>query len=112
MSLPDFNHELVLEEAVRLPDGAGGYALGWQPLGTLWAALRAGTGAARGGEAVTLASVPYKVVVRAAPVGSPRRPKPAQRFRDGTRVFGILAVADDDPQGRTLTCFVREEVAA
>lgn len=45
-----------------------------------------------------------RVTVRAV-----ARPKPGQRFREGSRVFAILAVAERDPAGRYLTCFCREE---
>ncbi|SOC07676.1 head-tail adaptor protein [Rhodobacter maris] len=112
MRAPRRNRPLVLEEARRVSDGAGGFALDWQPLGTLWAEVSAGTGSERAGEFVTLASVPWRIVVRAAPVGSPRRPRPEQRFREGARIFRILAVAEADAEGHYLTCFAREEVAA
>jgi head-tail adaptor len=112
MTVPRLNRKLVLEKAVRLPDGAGGYALTWTPLGTLWAEVTAGTGVERAGELVTLASVPYTIVVRAAPMGAESRPGPEQRFREGGRVFRILAVAEADPEGHYLTCFAREEVVA
>ncbi len=112
MSTPRLNRKLVLEEALRVSDGAGGYALDWQALGTLWAEVSAGTGNERAGEFVTLASVPYRIVVRGAPQGSPSRPRPEQRFRDGARLFRILAVAEADAEGHYLTCFAREEVVA
>jgi head-tail adaptor len=50
-------------------------------------------------------------LTRAAPYGAPDRPKPEQRFREGERFFVIQAVAEDDVDGRYLTCFVTEEVA-
>ncbi|MFD2175177.1 head-tail adaptor protein [Rhodobacter lacus] len=112
MSGVRLNRPLVLEEATRESDGAGGVTLEWRPLGTLWAEVTAGTGAAREGEAITLASVPWRIVVRAAPVGSPRRPRPEQRFREGGRIFRILAIAERDPGAHYLTCFAREEVVA
>ena len=37
-------------------------------------------------------------------------PVPQQRFRDGARVYNILAVTERDPDGLYLTCFSREEV--
>jgi len=61
---------------------------------------------------VTLSTVPYRITVRAAPVGAPSRPKPEQRFRDGERVFRIQAVTEDEEAGTYLVCFAREEVAA
>lgn len=112
MSVPRLNRLLVLEEAARSPDDGGGHRLSWQVLGQLWAEVTPGTGVERAGEFVTLASVPFRIVVRAAPVGSPARPRPDQRFRDGSRIFRILAVAEADSGQHYLTCFAREEVVA
>lgn len=112
MSVPRLNRELVLETAERVPDGAGGYRLEWTGIGRLWAAMTPGTGVERAGEFVRLASMPWQIVVRGAPETSPRRPRPEQRFRDGERIFRILAVAEADAGGHYLTCFVREEVVA
>ena len=53
----------------------------------------------------------YRIVVRAAPMGSDARPRPDQRFREGARVFAIRAVAEEDAAGRYLVCFADEEVA-
>lgn len=103
---------LVLEAPARVSDGAGGFGLNWTPLGTLWAEVVAGTGRETAGEEFLRASVPYRITVRAAPVGAPARPRPEQRFRDGTRIFTILAVAERDTLGKYLTCFSREEVPA
>ena len=51
------------------------------------------------------------VTVRGAPTGSPARPVPQQRFRDGSRVFHIKSVAEQDAQGRYLICLAKEETA-
>ncbi|ADE85434.1 head-tail adaptor protein [Rhodobacter capsulatus] len=112
MSRPRLNRLLVLEEAVRVADGAGGHRLDWQAKGEVWAEVTAGSGSERAGEFVTLASVPFTIVVRAAPVGAARRPRPEQRFREGARIFRILAVAERDREGHYLSCFAREEVVA
>lgn len=109
---PVLNRRLVLEEAQRVADGAGGYATEWAALGTLWAEVTAGTGAERAGEFVTLSSVSYRITVRGAPPGAPSRPRPDQRLREGARVFRILAVTEADARGAYLTCFAREEVPA
>ena len=103
---------LVLEQANRVADGAGGFTVIWAALGTLWAEMRAGAGREAAGEEITLSTVQYRIIVRSAAVGAPSRPKPAQRFRDGSRVFTILAVTEADPRGQFLTCFAREEVPA
>jgi head-tail adaptor len=106
------NRRLVLEEAQRVPDGSGGFAQTWVELGTIWGHVKAGTGREAAGDFVTLSTVPYRVTVRAAPHGAPSRPKPDQRFRDGARIFRILAVTEEEGAGTYLVCFAREEVAA
>ncbi len=109
MRAPHLNRALELQEASRSPDGAGGFTLVWATLGRLWAEVVPGTGRDPAGEEVVLTSVPCRITVRAAPAGAAGRPKPEQRFREGSRVFTILAVAERDPAGRYLTCFCREE---
>lgn len=111
MSAPVLNRRLVLEDVVRVADGAGGFTESWLPLGELWASLKAGSGRERLGGTLTVSAVPYRVIVRAAPFGAASRPRPDQRFRDGDRVFRILAVADDDSGQRYLTCHCTEEVS-
>lgn len=106
------NRKLVLEHAVRTADGSGGLTESWVPLGTVWASLTAGAGRERGAEFVTLSRVPYRIIVRALPEGEPERPKPDQRFREGSRVFRILAVSEYDAGSRYLICHANEEVLA
>jgi head-tail adaptor len=110
MSAPELSRALVLEAPAQVEDGAGGFALSWSMVGTLWGEVTAGSGRDPAGVEVTLASVPYRITVRGAPVGSPRRPTPEQRFRDGVRVYHILAVTERDASGLYMTCFAREEV--
>lgn len=107
----NLNRELVLEDPVRQPDGAGGYDLSWVALGTLWADLRPGSGREREVHALTRSQVPFVAVVRAAAVGAPSRPKAGQRFRDGTRIFHIHAVSETAASRQFLSCRVLEEVA-
>ncbi|WP_237072771.1 head-tail adaptor protein [Pseudaestuariivita rosea] len=109
---PVLSRKLVLEGAVQVPDGAGGFAENWQPLGELWAEILAGSGRETAGSFAPVSRVSYRITVRGAPFGAPSRPKPDQRFRDGDRLFRILAVGERDPQGRYLTCHAVEEVAA
>lgn len=113
MSTHRLTRRLTLEEPEMVADGAGGFTRIWRPLGQLWAEVRARSGreTAAGG-LTTAAEVSYKITVRAAPVGSPERPRPEQRFREGSRVFQIIAVAESDAGQRYLTCFANEETAA
>ena len=61
---------------------------------------------------MTTSTVSWRITVRAAPYDSPSRPKPEQRFRAGSRIFRIVAVAEADHSARYLTCFAQEEVSA
>lgn len=110
MNAPHLNRALVLESAVRTPDGAGGFTEAWTALGMLWAEVLPGSGSDILGEERMLSAVPYRVTVRGAPVGATSRPTAGQRFREGARLFLIQAVTEHDPDGRYLTCFAREEV--
>ena len=107
----DLTRRLVLERAVRAPDGAGGFGESWEEIGTLWAEVAPRTGRVRSGEAVSLSATGLRITVRAAPQGAPSRPQPGQRFREGARLFRIEAVAERDARARFLTCFATEEVA-
>lgn len=109
---PNLNRPLVLETPVITPDGAGGHACAWVALGTLWAEVQAGRGREEAGAAQVQAVSDCRITLRAAPVGAPSRPRPEQRFRDGTRLFTILAVSERDPDARYLVCTAREEVPA
>jgi len=112
MRLPNLNRKLVLETPVPVPDGAGGFVETWNPLGEHWAEIRSGSGRESAGELLTLSAVTARIIVRAAPVGAQGRPKPEQRFREGTRVFPIAAVTEHDARGHYLVCYVREEATA
>ncbi|MCR9126079.1 MAG: head-tail adaptor protein [Rhodobacteraceae bacterium] len=112
MSVPRLNRPLILEALDRVADGAGGYVENWLALGTLWAQVDARTGRARAEVGQTLGVTSLRIVVRAAPAGSPARPEPGQRFRDGARVYLIEAVAERDATGAYLTCFAEEEVGS
>ena len=109
---PQLTRALVLEMPKAVSDGAGGFATVWQGLGTHWAEIRAGSGRARFAALGPMGEVRLRILVRGAPSGDPRRPRPDQRFREGTRIFRILAVAEADLQGRYLICTAHEEQPA
>ncbi|MFS4439064.1 head-tail adaptor protein [Paracoccaceae bacterium GXU_MW_L88] len=99
---------LLLEAPQQVPDGAGGWRNHWQILGELWAAITpASVGeTAFGGREVGLTR--YRITVRAAPMGSDRRPRAGARFRKGSRIFEVQAVREADAAARYLTCLVEE----
>lgn len=105
------NRRLVLEEAVRVSDGAGGFSENWVPKGTLWAAIKSGSGRERFSTETNVSSVLYQIIVRGASFGAPSRPKPDQRFRDGSRRFVIVGVTEHGTEVGFLTCHAIEEVS-
>ena len=107
--MPQLNRQLTLEALQRTPDSAGGYTEDWHVLGQLWASVKAGTGKEAEFEGLSITTVSYKITVRAAPYGAPSRPAPGQRFRDGTRLFRLLAVTEANKNPMYLMCWAREE---
>jgi head-tail adaptor len=111
MRPPRLSRALVLEARSTAPDGMGGGAEAWVPLGRLWAEIAPGPGRAVASEFGSRARVGLRITVRAAPDGAPSRPEAGQRLRLGARVFHILAVTEGDPAGRYLTVFAEERAA-
>lgn len=109
---PRLNRKLVLETPQRVADGAGGFVETWVALGTLWGAVTVRSGRETAGAAMPLSRVSCKIVVRAALEGSPARPEAKQRFREGERIYVILAVAENDADARYLVCTAQEETVA
>jgi head-tail adaptor len=112
MTAPRLNRRLMLESSQRLEDGSGGYNEVWVALGVLWAEVTPRTGREINDAGLTISSVSYKIVVQASPHGSLSRPRPEQRFREGSRVFLIQAVTEFDHDARYITCFADEELVA
>ncbi len=104
----NLTRKLVLEERISVADGKGGYDISWSPLGDIWADVDARSGREAFLASRDVSKVRNRIIVRGAPVGTPSRPKPDQRFREGTRIFSILAVAELDSYGRYLECWTEE----
>lgn len=109
MTRVHLNRRLTLESEARQPDGAGGFSRGWQALGTVWAEIEAGAGREASALERREPKVPLRITVRAVPFGVAGRPVAGQRFRDATRAYRILAVAERDRRGLYLTCHAEEE---
>lgn len=109
MRAPRLNRQLVLEAPDMLSDGAGGFVQGWVPLGMVWANVTSRSGRETAQSGAPVSRMSYRIIVRAAPTGSDKRPAAQQRFRDAGRIFTIEAVAEHDPDGRFLACFAQEE---
>ena len=116
VTVPRLTVPLIIESPVREPDGMGGFRLAWQDIGQIWAEMRSGAGGERLAEVGAQSVVNWRITVRAALAGAPRRPRPEQRLRMGegpaARRFRIEAVSEVDRQGRWLTCIAKEESLA
>jgi SPP1 family predicted phage head-tail adaptor len=100
------NRRLVLEEPVIMPDGAGGVIRTYQALTTLWGALvpvSASNVVMADGSGAT---VTHRITIRTGPEVSPRH-----RFRWGARQFQVVALRDEDGQGRFLQIEAEERTA-
>lgn len=103
MTIPaSLNRQLVLEAPQTEADGAGGFRVTWVEVGRLWARIVQRRGFETFSGARIRSRVPYRITVRAAPIGAPSRPRPEQRFREGARIFEILSVTENDLRGRYL----------
>ncbi|WOI55013.1 head-tail adaptor protein [Palleronia sp. LCG004] len=111
MSGPKLARNLSLETPHRVADGQGGYTEHWEKLGNLWGQVKAGSGRDVSGLDAEMSRVPLRITVRAAPQGAPSRPKVGQRFRDGMRVFEIVAVTESRDGSKYLDCNALEELA-
>lgn len=108
MARPALRRLMTLESPVATDDAGGGRIVSWQALGALWAHVDAVTASEPLSGARERARVTHRILVRGAPEGSPQRPAPHQRFREGSRIYGILGVAEDDAEGRYLRCWAEE----
>ncbi|MEM6621574.1 MAG: head-tail adaptor protein [Pseudomonadota bacterium] len=105
---PSLDTPMLLEAPQRLVDTGGGTSIVWSALGTVWADIAAKSGRETVAGLRENARISHQITVRSAPIGSPQRPRPEQRFRLGDRLFAIRAVAPADGAGRHLTCWVEE----
>jgi SPP1 family predicted phage head-tail adaptor len=98
-------HRLVLEQPVETADGAGGVARSYATVTTLWAAVV--PVAARGAvvAADLGATVTHHIVVRAGPDLTTQH-----RLREGSRIYRILALRDQDGSGRFIEIQAEERV--
>ncbi|MCT4609964.1 MAG: head-tail adaptor protein [Pelagimonas sp.] len=105
------NRPLILESAMRVPDGAGGYDEVWSALGTLWGQVEARSGRLTNAHGATVSDLSVKITLRGAPVGASNRPVAGQRLRSGDRLFRVDSVSEDNAGGFYLICHCQEERA-
>ena len=95
--------EIVLEQQIRIAASGGGATLTWQPLGPLWADVRPLSGRETVIADQIVSHVSHEIWIRHR-VGT----TPAMRFRQGDRLFDILAVLPAGSRGQWMRCLCRE----
>jgi SPP1 family predicted phage head-tail adaptor len=89
MNIAALHERLVLEQPVRAADGGGGASVAWQAVVELWAHVRPISGEERLVQDQLAGRLTHEVWVRwrAGVV-------PAMRFRQGARIYDIVAVLE------------------
>jgi head-tail adaptor len=100
----DLDRRLVLEAPVEADDGAGGVTRGYGTVTTLWAKVRAVRARADVAADSLAALVTHSIVVRA-----PRALTTLHRFRDGARIFRVVAFRET-PDRRFLAIDAEERL--
>jgi SPP1 family predicted phage head-tail adaptor len=90
-------HRVVLEAPVESPDGAGGISRSYAAAATLWAALAPVSARGDVVGAGFATTVTHRLVIRRGPEVTTDH-----RFRLGTRIFRIVAIREEDSDGRYL----------
>lgn len=94
---------LDLETAVETPDGQGGVTVSHTVQSSHWARIEPVSAELAELGHAERQSVTHRIWIRhASGVAA------GQRFRKGSRLFGIVTVHDPDETGRYLVCRVRE----
>lgn len=102
MNIGALRERFVLEQPVRTADGGGGASVSWETVTELWAYVRPISGDERLAHDQLSGRLTHGVWVRyrAGVV-------PAMRFRDGARIYEIVAVVEAVRRSR-LKCLCEE----
>ena len=102
MNIGTLNERFTLEAPARPPDGGGGAGIAWEAVTDLWARVRPIAGDERLAHDQLAGRLTHQVWIRYRP-----GVVPAMRFRQGTRIYEIVAVLE--PQRRAcLKCLCEE----
>ncbi len=99
----DLNRRLVLEEPVDTPDGAGGVTRSYQTVSTLWASVLPASAKGLVVAAGRGVRVTHRITIRSGLEVTTRH-----RFRWGARIFQVVALRDQDGEGRFLEIAAEE----
>lgn len=99
----NLRHRLVLEQLAETSDGGGGFTQSWTEVAELWAAIRPISGSEQVESGRMAGTITHELVLRYR-----TGVVPAMRFRNGARVFQVLAVINVDERGVWLKCLCEE----
>lgn len=99
-----FRHELSLEAATLMPDGAGGHAESWSEVARFHARIEPLSATSRFGADQMLESVTHRITLRHR-----HGIESGMRLRLRARVFAIVTVHDPDETRRYLVCRAQEQ---
>src|SRR5262245_5089383 len=102
MRISSLRERLILEQPVRTPDGGGGASVSWETVAELWAHVRPISGDERLRHDQVAGRLTHRVWVRHR-----SGVVPAMRFRQGVRIYEIVAVLDS-PRRTHLECLCEE----
>jgi head-tail adaptor len=105
---PRLSTRLTLEAPQRVADGGGGWQVVWNVVGTLWAEIRSSGARERVSGEREISRITHRITIRAAEVGSDRRPTAEQRLRKGSRFYALRGVTEMDGRDGYLTCWAEE----
>lgn len=106
MSIGALEQRLTIEQEVQTPDGAGGYALGWATVASVWGLIEPLGGRERLAAAHLQAGTTHRVTIRKlAGITA------AMRIKAGGRLFNIRVVQSSGPRDPFFDLICEEGVA-
>lgn len=102
-SVGRLRHRVELQSQLRADDGAGGAAMAWQTLATVWAAV-----VPHRGDETLDADAPAGRITHDVWIRYRADMQPSMRFALGVRRFDVRAVVDVGERRRYLKCLCEE----
>ncbi len=108
MKIGDLRKQMTLQAEQQTSDGAGGYALAWVDVATVWADIAPVGGNEYLAAGRLEAQVTHKITLRWRPDITPNA---SMRLTYGARLFNIRAVLNPGEANRWLSILAQEGVA-
>jgi SPP1 family predicted phage head-tail adaptor len=105
MYIGKLRKQVALQQEQKTPDGAGGYALAWTTLATVWADIIPQSGKEVFASGPLEGHVTHKITMRWR---ADLAPTTAMRLMIGARAFNIRSVINKDEGNRWIVLLVEE----